>query len=97
MNSSIQSTIIRLLKERGVKKASLFGSYARGDQTNTSDIDILIEPSTEMNLISFIALKQDLEDLIKIPVDLVSTRAVKPELRKYITSDLKVLYDEARS
>lgn len=87
--------ITSTLKKYGVKKAGIFGSYARNEQTEKSDIDILITPPENMNLLSFIGLKQDLEETLKIRVDLVSERALKPKLSQYIQNDLQIIYDES--
>jgi predicted nucleotidyltransferase len=81
----ITSTIIPLLKEYGVKKAALFGSYARGDYDEKSDVDILIEPPEEMGL-EFVDLKLNLEDKLHKKVDLVSYNGISRYLKKYILS-----------
>ena len=46
----IKPKIVRILKKYGVKKAGIFGSYARGEQKKRSDIDILIQPTKGMGL-----------------------------------------------
>jgi predicted nucleotidyltransferase len=80
---TITDTINAILKKYGVKKAALFGSYARGDFDKNSDIDILIEPPQHMG-IEFIALKQDLEDGLHKKVDLVSYNGINKYLKKHI-------------
>jgi len=67
--SDFTPIIIKTLKKHGVKKAAFFGSYARGEQREMSDIDILITPPEKMNLIGLIGLKQEIEDQIKIAED----------------------------
>ncbi len=73
------------MKSYGVKRAALFGSYARGDYDGKSDVDILIEPPEEMG-IEFIGLKHDLEDLLNKKVDLVSYNGISKYFRKNILS-----------
>jgi len=72
----------------GVKKAALFGSYAQGNQDENSDIDIIIEPPSNMGL-SFVTLQQELEEKLNKAVDLVSFNGISKHLEKYILSSLK--------
>lgn len=78
-----------LRNEYGVISLELFGSYIRNEQTENSDLDILVDFDEENypSLISFIAIKQDLEDKLGIKVDLVSKNGIKPRYRKYILQD----------
>ncbi len=70
-----------------VHRLALFGSWARGDQHQGSDIDILIEVDGSIGL-RFINLAQDLEACLGHKVDLVSRRAIKPNMWQYIEQDL---------
>lgn len=79
-------TIVPLLQKYGVKKASLFGSYARGTQDETSDIDILIEPPSGMGM-SIVRLKRDIESALNKKVDIVSYNGMSRYLKKYILAD----------
>ncbi|MCL2544600.1 MAG: nucleotidyltransferase domain-containing protein [Clostridia bacterium] len=55
-----------------IKQASYFGSYAIGKQTESSDLDLLLEfQKPAVSLLMLSAIKNDLEDLLKIPVDVV--------------------------
>lgn len=72
--------------QKGVKKASLFGSYARGTQDEKSDIDILFEPPEGMG-IAVVRLKRDLENSLNKKVDLVSYNGISRYLKKYILSN----------
>jgi predicted nucleotidyltransferase len=76
-----------ILEKYGVKRDSLFGSYARGDHNKESDVDILIEPPNNMGL-SFIDLKLDLEESLSKKVDLLSYRAIDKYLKEYILNDV---------
>ena len=71
----------------GVKTLALFGSFARGEQTMTSDIDILVEFDRPIGL-AFIQLADELEQLLDAKVDLVTRRAIQPRMMKYIEPDL---------
>jgi predicted nucleotidyltransferase len=66
---------------------ALFGSWARNEQTETSDVDILVDVDPSIGL-RFVTLAERLESLLEQHVDLVSSRAVKPSLLKQIESEL---------
>ena len=76
-----------LHKRFKVRKMALFGSYARGDQQPNSDVDILVEVDPSIGL-EFVTLAEKIEKLLGVPVDLVSSRAVKPRVMKYIEPEL---------
>lgn len=82
----------RIFTSYGVVKASVFGSYARGEQTNDSDIDILVKLGKELSLFDYIGLKQDLEDSLCLKVDLVQYDRVKPSLQSAIFQDEKIFF-----
>ncbi len=71
-----------------IKKMGLFGSVARGEEREKSDIDILVEFSTPIGFFDFIRLEIFLSELLGGKVDLVSKKAIKPMLQKYIHRDL---------
>ena len=66
----------------------IFGSYARGTPTPTSDRDILIDYDRPPTLLHLITLKQTLETLLDLPVDIVTRNGLKPRLRQTIESEL---------
>lgn len=76
------------LQERyGVTRLALFGSTARDTATSSSDIDILVAfdgPATSMR---YFGVQFFLEDLFGCPVDLVTEKALRPELRPYIEQE----------
>lgn len=76
-----------LFERYRVRKASLFGSIARGEERPDSDVDILVEMPKASGLFDFLALQSDLEELLACPVDLVEYSAIKERLRPYILND----------
>jgi uncharacterized protein len=70
-----------------VKSLAIFGSYARGEQTPESDIDLLVEFNKPVG-IEFIDLIIYLEEFFKKPVDLVTKNGLKNSLRPYVEKDL---------
>jgi len=76
--------IIPILRKYGVKKASLFGSIARGDVHKNSDIDILVDIPKEKSLFEVMDIQFELEKALKRKVDLVEYENIKPRLKPYI-------------
>jgi uncharacterized protein len=71
-----------------VKNLAVFGSYARNEQRNDSDVDILVEFNSPVG-IEFIDLGNYLERILNLRVDLVSRNGIKPQYFKQIKGDLK--------
>ncbi len=85
----IETSMIKI-KGFGVKKIGLFGSFARGEQTDTSDIDILVEfYQNHKTFDNYMDLKFFLEDLLNRKVDLVIAEAIKPDLKPNITGSVR--------
>lgn len=80
----IKEKVAPILKKWGVRRASVFGSYARGDAEDDSDVDILVELSGDMSLLDFVGLKLDIEDAIGKKVDLVEYDTIKSSIKKRI-------------
>ena len=76
-----------LQQEFPLRSMALFGSWARNEQTDTSDVDILVDVDPSIGL-RFVSLAERLESLLQKQVDLVSSRAVKPSLLSQIQAEL---------
>lgn len=84
----IKPKIVEILRKNGVKKAGIFGSYARGEARKKSDVDIFVEISNKnLNLLDIISIKLQLEKAIKKKVDLVEYILIKPLIRKNILEE----------
>lgn len=71
----------------GVTSLALFGSTARDEATNVSDIDILVAFDGPATSERYFGVQFYLEDLFNCPVDLVTEKALRPELRPYIEQE----------
>jgi hypothetical protein len=71
----------------GVTRMGIFGSYSRGDQSNSSDIDIVVEFDRPIGL-AFVDLADDLERVLQTKVDLVSRKAIKPKRLEVLESEI---------
>lgn len=81
----LASSKAELRKRYKVKELGIFGSYARGQQRKSSDVDILVKFSPNASLFDFVGLGNYLEEKLKIKVDVVSDRGIRPELKNSIT------------
>ncbi|HIG94103.1 MAG: DNA polymerase beta protein [archaeon GW2011_AR13] len=84
--NSIKFKIIKILKKKGIVKAGIFGSFARGEQKKNSDIDILIKSPKDIGF-EFAGIKLELEDELGIKVDLLTYKSIHPKLKKQILRD----------
>lgn len=82
-----------------VKRAWLFGSYARDENDLESDIDILVQVPAKKSftLFDIAEIKHQLEKLIKRKVDVVMHNALKPEILKRITPELILIYEKSKN
>jgi len=95
MSANIREEILDLLYKTKpelesrykVQRIALFGSYARGDQSPNSDVDILVEVDPAVGL-AFVDLAERIEEVLGLPVELVSHRAVKSNKMKSVEQDL---------
>ena len=76
------------LTELGVSSLSLFGSVARGDSTETSDIDLLVRFEGRATFDRYMDLKLFLEDLLGCRVDLVTEHALRKEVRAQVEREM---------
>lgn len=70
-----------------VKSIRLFGSYVRGDQTDISDLDVMVEFEKPVGF-EFVHLADFLEEILGMPVDLTTEDAIKPNRLQYIKENL---------
>lgn len=83
----------RELRARGIVSVAIFGSVARGDSTETSDLDLLIELDPEARLgFSYFTLPKYFEEILGVRTDVVSKNAIKPYIRERILNDAVVAF-----
>ncbi|HOQ51237.1 MAG TPA: nucleotidyltransferase family protein [Candidatus Atribacteria bacterium] len=82
----IKKKIIPVLQRYQVRKASIFGSIVRGEDTPESDIDILVELNDNLSLLDFVSLKLELEEALQKRVDLVEKKTLKETIKDEILS-----------
>ncbi len=87
----VKENKVVLTKQFKVKEIGIFGSVVRGEDKETSDVDILVEFDEPIGLFKFLELEEYLSDLIERKVDLVSKKALKPRIGKHILKEVAFL------
>jgi predicted nucleotidyltransferase len=85
--SNKREEILRITAAHGAMNLRVFGSVSRGEATEKSDLDLLIELEPGRTLLDIVAIKQDLEDLLGCKVDVVTEDSVSPYIREQIVKD----------
>jgi hypothetical protein len=79
--------ILDLARRHGAWNVRVFGSLARGEGSESSDLDLLVTLAEGRSLLDLVGLKQDVEDLLHRPVDVVTERGLSPYLRERVLSE----------
>lgn len=90
----IKSKAVPVAKDYGIRKLSLFGSYARGEATDDSDIDFYIDKGKLRGLLQYFSFVDDLENALKCHVDVVTTSIEDKAFLGNIVKEGIVLYEE---
>ena len=80
-----------LAEKYHVREIGVFGSYVRNEQVEGSDIDILVDFSSPISLFDFIDLEEEISKLLKVKVDLVSRKALKPYIGQRVLQELQTI------
>jgi len=80
-----------LAAKYNVSTIGIFGSYVRDEQAASSDLDILVDFSAPVSLFEFIDLEEELSQLLRVSVDLVSRNALKPYIGKRILDEVQIV------
>lgn len=93
----MQQTIADYFKTQPVLKAWLFGSFARGEETPLSDVDILVQfDEGGVSLLKHAAMICELEKILDRPVDIVPEKMLRPRVRESVNQDRKLIYERIR-
>lgn len=90
-NVIFQKTI-SILTSHGVKKIAIFGSYARGEVSSESDLDILVEFSERKSLLDLVGIEMELSELLNIKVGLLTEKSISPYLIDTIKKEAIMIY-----
>jgi predicted nucleotidyltransferase len=90
----IKKLIIPVLANHKIVRASLFGSFARNEEKDGSDIDLLIEFRKGKSLLDLISLKNEIEELTNRKTDILTYKSINPLLKESILSEQESIYEE---
>lgn len=93
MDTATVTKLVSLLKPHGVRKIGIFGSFARGDFNEESDIDVLIEFSKRKSLLEIVHIENEVSEHLGRKVELLTEKAISPYLRERILNEVNVVYD----
>jgi uncharacterized protein len=85
--------LIALCRQNDVQQIGVFGSVARGEDDEQSDIDLLVRFSRRVSLLKMVALERQLSNALGRKVDLLTEAAISPYLRERIKRDLQMIYE----
>jgi len=86
------SSIRRICRKYGVRSLSIFGSEARGEARENSDIDMLVSFSARVSFLTLVALERELTETLGRQVDLQTEAALSPYLRDRILQERQIIY-----
>ena len=90
--------IAEYFKTQPVLKAWLFGSFARGEETSSSDVDILVRfdrTTSPIGLLAYMRMHRELEERLGRKVDLVEEGTLRPAAQQTAIRDIKVIYERS--
>jgi len=91
---TIKAKATPVLKNEGIVRAAIFGSYATGEAKNDSDVDLLVEFTDRKSLFDLVGLKLELEEHLNKSVDLITYRSIHPLLRDRILNEQIIIYEK---
>ncbi len=83
----VRKRVIFVLKRHDVVHAAIFGSFARGEPGEDSDLDILVEFGSEKSLLDLVALQLELEEALRREVDVLTYRALHPRIKERVLKE----------
>ena len=94
----MNNIIADYFRTQPVVKAWIFGSFARGEETPLSDVDLLVQydDKARISLLKHAAMICELERLLDRPVDIVEDGTLRPRVRESVNQDRKLIYERKR-
>lgn len=82
-------------RKNGIVMLGVFGSFARQEATETSDLDLLVRFGVRISLLGMVRLERELSNVVGRKVDLVTEASLSPFMRESVLKDLQVIYESA--
>ena len=97
MSTQMNNVIADYFKTQPIQRAWIFGSFARGEETPLSDVDLLVQyDEGGISLLKHAAMICELEKLLDRPVDIVEDGTLRPRVRERVNQDRKLIYERER-
>lgn len=90
-----QQEIEALCQKNNIGFLGLFGSVARGDDTPTSDVDLLVRFDKRITLFELIHIENEFKDVLQRKVDLITVGGLNHRIKPYVFKDLKPIYGQS--
>ena len=84
-----RDTIRRVVEANHARNPRVFGSVVRGEDTDASDLDVLVDPISVTTLFDLGAIQIELQETLGVPVDLVTLQDIHPKFRAYVLGEAK--------
>ena len=85
--------VVEICRKNDASMICVFGSMARGEATDQSDIDLLLKSSKRKSLLSLVKLERELSASLGRKVELLTEAAISPYLRGRINQELRIIYE----
>lgn len=92
--NELKQKTVPIFEQFGITYAGVFGSIARGDYTDQSDIDLLVTLGKPMGLFEYMKFIDSLEAVVHRKVDVVTEKSINPRVKPFILKDLTVIYEK---
>jgi len=84
--------IAEALKEQGAIRVAIFGSYARGEEREGSDVDVIVEFSERKSLLDLVRIERELYEMLGVRIDLLTEKSISPYLIDSVKQEMEVIY-----
>ena len=88
LKAILSSKKSELRQKYGVKEIGFFGSYVRGEERESSDLDVLVEFERPVDFFLFLELEEELQRILGVKVDLVRRKALKPFVKEHVLKEV---------
>lgn len=92
---SISRAVQETAQRYPIRSAALFGSYARGENREDSDVDILIETEGSFSLLDAARFRRELSEALDVDIDVISKRSLEGSFARHVLDDQVILYERA--
>ncbi len=84
--------LVQALREQGATRVAIFGSYARAEEEQQSDLDVIVEFSERKSLLDLVGIERELSEALGVKVDLLTEKSISPYLIDNVRQEMEVIY-----